>query len=222
MPGSRSRKPRPGGAPGRPTDSTVFDDEVLVAQWHRAPTEEARAEAFRAIYSRFYPQVVRFFRFRGFSHPEVDDLAQEAFLRIYKSLADFRGEGRLAVWVFEVAANLHRNAVRERAALKRSGNEISLDSEGVPGLELSMRESQESPLIDQVLAHEQQVRVHRAIEMLPPQMRRCVLLRVERDLKYREIAALMRISIETVKAHLFQARQRLKDELSDDLGEIDL
>jgi DNA-directed RNA polymerase specialized sigma24 family protein len=45
-------------------------------------------------------------------------------------------------------------------------------------------------------------------------MRRCVLLRLEQDLKYREIASVMQISIDTVKAHLFQARQLLKDKLS--------
>jgi DNA-directed RNA polymerase specialized sigma24 family protein len=46
-------------------------------------------------------------------------------------------------------------------------------------------------------------------------MRRCVVLRVDYDLKYKDIAALMRISIETVKAHLFQARKQLKAKLGD-------
>jgi DNA-directed RNA polymerase specialized sigma24 family protein len=49
-------------------------------------------------------------------------------------------------------------------------------------------------------------------------MRRCLALRVEQDLKYREIASVMRLSIDTVKAHLFQARQRLKETLGDELA----
>lgn len=48
------------------------------------------------------------------------------------------------------------------------------------------------------------------LDQLPPQMRRCLYLRLYHDLKYREIAALMRISIETVKAHLHQAQNRLR------------
>ncbi len=50
-------------------------------------------------------------------------------------------------------------------------------------------------------------------------MRRCLLLRVDQDLKYREIAELLRISIETVKAHLFQARQLLRVRLETDFAE---
>ena len=49
---------------------------------------------------------------------------------------------------------------------------------------------------------------------LPAQMRRCVELRVHQDLRYKEIADLMQVSIDTVKAHLYQARQQLKGKLS--------
>ena len=51
--------------------------------------------------------------------------------------------------------------------------------------------------------------------MLPPQMKACLVLRVYHDLKYREVADRLRLSIDTVKAHLFQARQRLKSELGE-------
>ena len=54
-----------------------------------------------------------------------------------------------------------------------------------------------------------------ALEELPPQMKKAVLLRVTGDMKYREIAEEMEVSIETVKAHLYQARQHLRDRLSD-------
>ena len=50
-------------------------------------------------------------------------------------------------------------------------------------------------------------------------MRQVLTFRVDRDLKYREIATVLQISIETVKAHLFQARQRLRAELGEDFGE---
>jgi DNA-directed RNA polymerase specialized sigma24 family protein len=50
-------------------------------------------------------------------------------------------------------------------------------------------------------------------------MRQVLALRLDQDLKYREIATLLRISVETVKAHLFQARQRLREELDEEFGE---
>ena len=58
-----------------------------------------------------------------------------------------------------------------------------------------------------------------AMARLPPQMRQVLALRVDQDLKYREIATVLQISVETVKAHLFQARQRLRTELGEDYGE---
>ena len=58
-----------------------------------------------------------------------------------------------------------------------------------------------------------------AMADLPPQMRRGVELRVNQDLKYREIAVLMGVSIDTVKAHLFQARQMLKARLGNYFAE---
>lgn len=77
--------------------------------------------------------------------------------------------------------------------------------------------TRESPL-DQALRSERREVLRRAIEELPDQMRRCTELRVYQDLSYREIAAVMRRSIETVKVHLFQARKKLKESF----GDVDL
>src|SRR6185295_123541 len=64
-----------------------------------------------------------------------------------------------------------------------------------------------------LLADEQVGRLRQALQDLPPQMRRCVLLRIDQNLKYREIAGVMQISIDTVKSQLSQARDRLGREL---------
>lgn len=61
-----------------------------------------------------------------------------------------------------------------------------------------------------------QARLRAALDDLPPQMRQVLLLRMEGNLKYREIAEVMQVSIDTVKAHLHQAKQRLRKKLADD------
>lgn len=71
----------------------------------------------------------------------------------------------------------------------------------------------EEPLHD-MLEEERSRLLRNALEELPPQMRRCVQLRVQ-DLRYREIAEILKVSIDTVKAHLYQARQLLKAKLGD-------
>jgi len=65
------------------------------------------------------------------------------------------------------------------------------------------------------LEHSKEERLRAALDELPPQLRRAFMLRVREDLKYREIAEIMHVPIETVKAHLSQARQQLQEKLAD-------
>ena len=77
------------------------------------------------------------------------------------------------------------------------------------------------PQLDAVLLKERRGQLEEAIRELPRQMRRCLVLRVYRELSYREIATALKLSIDTVKAHLFQARKKLKERLNDlDLEEL--
>lgn len=200
-----------------------LDDDELVDLCLRAADEREREEAYRRLFERHYPLVFAFFRSRGFPTDECKDLAQEIFLRVYRKLALFRGEASFTTWLFKVAANFLCNTLRERSAQKREGQELSLDApaDEAPAAPWVPAAREPSPLED-TLTHERERLLHQAIQELPAQMRRCVMLRVVDELKYREIAATLHISIETVKAHLFQARQRLKTDLGDHFTDVDL
>jgi RNA polymerase sigma-70 factor (ECF subfamily) len=196
----------------------------LVEEWQVATDPD---EVFGRIFLAYYRPVFYSFLRRGFSNEVSQDLAQETFLRVHKGLADFRCESRFETWLFQIAANLFRNTLRSQSTLKRDAPEVSLDEaverqaeeQGSNGL---IWDSKAAGPLDTVLAAERVEVLRSALEGLPAQMRRCVTLRVEQDLKYREIAELMRISIETVKAHLYQARQQLKVKLADYFNENDL
>jgi RNA polymerase sigma-70 factor (ECF subfamily) len=184
-------------------------------QWQAGLDSE---DLFRQIFHQYYRLVFSFFAKRGFSTEESHDLAQETFLRVHKSLANFRGEARLETWLFKVTANVWRNALRSQTSKRRDAEEVSLDQVLAPQtlLQSGQRvswESQERDPLSGVLAEERLRILHEALQGLPAQMSRCVLLRIDQDLKYREIAELMRVSVETVKAHIFQARQLLKVKL---------
>ncbi|MES1240044.1 MAG: sigma-70 family RNA polymerase sigma factor [Acidobacteriota bacterium] len=180
------------------TDDLVPDDPE-----DRAP--EASEELFR----RYYRPVVAFFQNKGFSTEESRDLAQETFFRVYKYRQGFRGDSSLVTWLFQIANNLYKNTLRSQAAQKRDAEEVSLDS-----TDASDPESDEDAL-ESMLSEERSRLLREALEELPPQMKKAVMLRVTSDMKYREIAEEMEVSIETVKAHLYQARQHLRDRLSD-------
>lgn len=175
-------------------------------------------EEFRRLFERYFRPLFYFFRNRGIPPEECRDLTQETFLRVYKSIARFRGEASVQTWLFQIATNLWRNRVRYDRAGKREASEVSLESAMEKGrpipadLSLARGEHTAGPLAG-LLADEQLGVLRRALDGLPPQMRRCVLLRVDQNLKYREIAGVMQISIETVKSQLSQARERLGREL---------
>jgi RNA polymerase sigma factor (sigma-70 family) len=74
--------------------------------------------------------------------------------------------------------------------------------------------SGEGTALDSMIERERRAALLKALKELPPQMRICCELRYIRGLKYHEIAAVMKVSIETVKAHLHQARKRLQEILN--------
>jgi RNA polymerase sigma-70 factor (ECF subfamily) len=179
-------------------------------------TEEGFQEAFELYFDRVY----YYFRWRlNIQNDLAYDLTQETFLRVFKSRDTFRGESRLDTWILQIARNIGLNEIRSRATLKREGAEVSLMDEA--GFPLSIPDEKAPEPLGLVLEDERARKLRGALDELPPQMRRCVELRLNQDLKYREIADLLGISIETVKAHLFQARQQLREKLSDYFTEID-
>jgi RNA polymerase sigma-70 factor (ECF subfamily) len=184
-----------------------------------------REEHFSRLFEEFYRPVYRFFEKRGFSADECHDLTQETFLRVYKGLGTFRRESRFETWLFQIAANTYQKALRWQSAGKRAGQHVSWESLAEQGAESSdgglARLSSDADPLDEVLGKEQKAVVRQAIEALPEQMRKCLMLRVDQELSYQDIAVVMRISVETVKAHLFQSRQRLKEQLAEYFGQID-
>jgi RNA polymerase sigma-70 factor, ECF subfamily len=177
-------------------------------------------ESFRLLFDRFYWPLFRFFEHRGFSAEECQDLIQETFLRVHRGIGAFRGEARWEHWLFRIAANTAIKALRHRAATKRAGQTVSWEGEDVAS-PADAAETSPTPL-RRLLGKEMKEILSQAITGLPPQMRRCVRLRVFQDLDYDEIAEALQISPSTVKVQLFKARKRLQMELEDSFADFDL
>lgn len=205
---------------GRKPGSDVVEPDAPGSSGHTA----SGAESFRSIFEAHYGRVMAFFTRKGLSPEEARDLAQETFLRAYKGARKRRArtEEEIRAWLFTIARNLWKNRLRFAGADKRDAKEVSLEArfeQGrpvpvfVPG-ERFGRGRLADPL-DHVLEGERARVLRDALEELPPRMRRCVLLRLNHELKYREIAVILQVSVETVKAQLFHARTRLEELLGD-------
>ena len=174
-----------------------------------------REESFRRLYELHSARVAGFFRRKGQSQEDSRDLTQEVFFRVSRGIDAFRHESRFERWLLEIARHVFSNHVRSLRTGKRDAQEYSID-EAVDGEDggvgLQVADPGPDPL-DQVIRRQQRSALREALQELPPQMRTCCALRYERGLKYEEIAGVMKISIETVKAHLHQGRKRLATRL---------
>ncbi len=174
-----------------------------------------RESSFRTLVDSYYRPVYYYFAKRGFSAEDARDLTQEAFLGVYKGLARFRGESRFDTWLFQIAANTCRKTLRNRHVQKRR---LETEAKSMTALhrEIANDDGAELTGLEDILRQESHARLRQAIDALPNKMRSCLAMPVYQELSYQEIAAAMKLSVETVKAHLYQARQRLKRELNED------
>jgi RNA polymerase sigma-70 factor, ECF subfamily len=171
---------------------------------------------FRLLCDLYHRPLYHFFAKRGFSPQDCLDLTQETFLGIYRGMGSFRRDARFETWLFKVATNAFRKRLRLGTADKRTGQEVSLEADADDDRALKERVPASGPVPGEGALQKERARLLReAIERLPEQMRKCLILRVYHEMKYREIGTVLRLSPETVKVHLFQARKRLQAELGD-------
>lgn len=184
-----------------------------------------REESFERIFRHFQRRVDRYLAARVFSPEERLDLNQAVFLRIYQGLEGYRGEGSLEGWVLQVALNVYRKWRDRQPGGRQAVPEVPFEDpsgapEPQPAADFRSPSVAASPL-DQAVREERLAALREAIAELPPKQRLCMELRVYQERDLQEIAAALRISPETVKAHLFQARQRLWGKLHPRFGDIE-
>jgi len=184
-----------------------------------------RERNFELLFRRFHRRIERFLAARVFSCEERLDLTQAIFLRIYQGLKGYRGEGSLEGWVLQIAVNVYRKWRDRQPGGRQAVPEIPFeDPSVVPEPQAAdpfpSPSATGSPL-DRVVRQERLDALRQAIGELAPKQRLCMELHVYQERSVQEIATALRISPETVKAHLFQARQRLRDKVHATFGTID-
>ncbi|MEM7587454.1 MAG: sigma-70 family RNA polymerase sigma factor [Acidobacteriota bacterium] len=212
---------------GEPTEVSPGhqDDEPEVAA-RRQRIEQAvddfqhgieRDRRFKYLFDTFYEPTRSFLAKRVSSPEDCLDLTQETFLRVYRGLEGYRGEAQFGTWVFRIAFNTYLKWLRRLKAEEKSSesSRASEDLESAWEDDEMVAVSPDASPLERILQTERHEVLRQAIHELPEQMRRCTELRIYHDLSYREIAVVMRRSIETVKVHLFQARKKLKESFGD-------
>jgi RNA polymerase sigma-70 factor, ECF subfamily len=141
---------------------------------------------------------------------EALDLSQEVFLRVFRTISNFRGQSALRTWIYRIVINQVRN--RQRWWRRRYRNsQVSLDEHV---RQFGEMESQEEVLPDRLLASKEAAeRIWKAMDRLPFEQRTALVLREIDGLRYEEIAFSLGVAVGTVKSRLTRARQALRAEL---------
>jgi RNA polymerase sigma-70 factor (ECF subfamily) len=144
--------------------------------------------------------VVRFVR----DPHEAQDVAQEAFIKAYRALANFRGDSAFYTWLYRIAINTAKNYLVSRGRRPPETDVSAEDAELYDGDHgLKDIESPERLL----LRDEIEATVHRVIAQLPEDLRTALTLREFDGLSYEDIAAVMRCPVGTVRSRIFRARE---------------
>jgi len=192
---------KPSVTPPTPSDS----DLQLVER-----TNAGDQRAFELLVIKYQRRIERLIARMVRDTDQVQDIAQETFIRAYRALHQFRGEAQFYTWLYRIAVNtakkalldMKRNPVVSESALRSQNEEDETSSHGQ---ELTTDETPETVLAAQEIAEA----VNAAMLALPEELRQAVTLREIEGLSYEEIAAAMECPIGTVRSRIFRAREAI-------------
>jgi len=181
----------------------VNSDEILVAQ-----VKSGDLDAFEQLVARYETKVYTIaYRYVG-NYNDASDLAQDAFIRVYRSINSFRGDSSFLTWLYRVVTNVCKDELRRRAKEKTvSIDEIVEKGKSPPA------ETGHKPLEEAVLSREWQEEVQQILNTLSDDHRTVVVMKDIQGYSYEEIAGYLECSLGTVKSRLNRARHILKDRL---------
>ncbi len=195
-------------AAGQVFYDTLSDAEVML----RAGADDQGA--FEHLVNKFHRPMIAFMYRMCRNQALAEELAQEVFLRVYRSRKGYAAEAKFTTWLYRIATNLAVNHARDHK-VERSGKVVSLDEPDeetgatpeVPDAALNAEQV--------ILRQERLAAIKKHVLALPEKQRAAVLMHKYDNMDYREIAEVLKLSESATKSLLFRAyetlRQRLKD-----------
>ena len=174
-------------------------DQQLVA-----PAQKGDTRAFDLLVKKYQHKILGLISRYVQDHSEVQDVAQEAFIKAYRALGSFRAESAFYTWMYRIAINTAKNYLVSRGR-RPPGSDLDISAAEI--VDQSGRLSDiESP--EAAIARDQlESAVFAAIEQLPDDLRTAITLREFDGLSYEDIATIMECPVGTVRSRIFRARE---------------
>jgi len=166
---------------------------------------------FHKIHDEYRPKVRRYLARLAGEH-EADDLTQEVFVKISRSLSGFKGESSLSTWIYKVATNTALDRFKSPAYRQEA---CTVPSEAELAQAAALLSDGPLPADQQLIRDEMNDCIRGVVDGLPPDYRTVIALSEIHELKDKEIAEVLGVSLEAAKIRLHRARAALKDKLED-------
>lgn len=178
--------------------------------------QQGDKKAFELLVSKYQRKLMRLVLRLVHDHAEAEDVVQEAFIKAYRALANFRGDSAFYTWLYRIGINTAKNHLvsqGRRAPTSTDADvdeaETFVDADGLRDIN-----TPESLLASKQIA----ATVNSAMMTLPEELRHAITLREIEGLSYDEIAELMVCPIGTVRSRIFRAREAIADKLRPLIG----
>lgn len=172
--------------------------------------------AFELLVEKYHRRLQRLLSRMVRDADEVDDIAQETFIKAYRALPNFRGDAAFYTWLYRIGVNTAKNylVTRKKAMPTISDQAFGDDDEPDERLVAQDISTPETELQSKQVA----MAVNQVVEALPEELRTAITLREMEGLSYEEIAELMGCPIGTVRSRIFRAREAIATKLRPMLG----
>ena len=157
-------------------------------------------EAFESLVKKYQGPLLNFIaRYTGDRYM-AEDLTQEVFLRIYRAAPQFQARSKVSTWIFHIAYNQALTEIGRRKKRRNLWQALCRSREEAP----------EELVVEPLERYEQTEEIMTALGCLPENQKAALLLRINENLSYREIADILEVSVQSVESLLFRARTSLK------------
>jgi RNA polymerase sigma-70 factor (ECF subfamily) len=181
-----------------------FDAELMLR------VKEGDGASFGVLLDKHRSSVVHFLYRMIQNHAVAEELAQEVFLRVYRSRSTYEPTAKFTTWLFRIATHLALNSLRD-GKNERSQERLDDDSGEMPARQVSDRR----PSVEQSMVYEARLEeIRRAIALLPEKQRAAVLMHKYEEMEYSQIAKVLSCSESAVKSLLFRAYETLRARLA--------
>jgi RNA polymerase sigma-70 factor (ECF subfamily) len=167
--------------------------------------------AFEQLLDKYYTIIVNFIYRIVNDRAEAEDLAQEAFLRVYRARESYEPRARFAAWIYKIATNISLKAAARarRIPFRRASMNLgNTQDDGCEGIQ-DPRPNAERTLMGMELG----MMVKRVVDSLPKNEKLALILRRYQDLSYKEIATVMNCTESAVKTYLHRGKSHVRERL---------